>query len=80
MSEVCKNAGGECVKFSSPDEKIPFCCCDAHPACGNGVKNVGEECDDGNTVSGDGCSETCQKEGIGELGEDFGVTHTSSQE
>ncbi|MFP6626539.1 MAG: DUF4215 domain-containing protein, partial [Deltaproteobacteria bacterium] len=32
--------------------------------CGDGVLNVtaGEQCDDGNTVSGDGCSEWCQVE------------------
>jgi cysteine-rich repeat protein len=30
--------------------------------CGNGVPEPGEECEDGNTVSGDGCSATCQKE------------------
>ncbi len=33
--------------------------------CGNGVIESGEECDDGNTVSGDGCSATCQTEGGG---------------
>ena len=27
--------------------------------CGNGVVDVGEECDDGNNNSGDGCSNTC---------------------
>jgi cysteine-rich repeat protein len=27
--------------------------------CGNGKLEAGEECDDGNTVSGDGCSCTC---------------------
>ena len=29
--------------------------------CGDGYTNVvaGEECDDGNTSSGDGCSATC---------------------
>jgi len=32
-------------------------------ACGNGALDAGEECDDGNTVSGDGCSATCQLEG-----------------
>ena len=31
--------------------------------CGNGVVDPGEQCDDGNTVSGDGCSSTCQLEG-----------------
>ncbi len=30
--------------------------------CGNGVLEAGEQCDDGNTVSGDGCSSTCQIE------------------
>jgi len=28
--------------------------------CGNGIVETGEQCDDGNTVSGDGCSSTCQ--------------------
>jgi fibro-slime domain-containing protein len=30
--------------------------------CGNQVKDDGEQCDDGNTVNGDGCSSTCQLE------------------
>src|SRR5262249_29411186 len=30
--------------------------------CGNGVVQTGEQCDDGNTVSGDCCSATCQDE------------------
>lgn len=30
--------------------------------CGNGKKEKGEACDDGNTVGGDGCSSTCQRE------------------
>ena len=30
--------------------------------CGNGVVTTGEECDDGNFVSGDGCSSLCIKE------------------
>src|SRR5262245_16075102 len=28
-------------------------------ACGNGVTNPKEECDDGNNIDGDGCSATC---------------------
>ncbi|MDO8630242.1 MAG: DUF4215 domain-containing protein, partial [Phycisphaerales bacterium] len=32
------------------------------PSCGNGTVETGEQCDDGNTVSGDGCSATCQTE------------------
>lgn len=31
----------------------------APPECGNGVVEPGEACDDGNTVSGDGCNSTC---------------------
>lgn len=31
--------------------------------CGNSVIESGEQCDDGNAVSGDGCSSSCQLEG-----------------
>jgi len=33
------------------------------PVCGNGATETGEQCDDGNVLSGDGCSSTCQTEG-----------------
>ncbi|MCA9529032.1 MAG: DUF4215 domain-containing protein [Myxococcales bacterium] len=36
--------------------------CVANPVCGDGVHDTGEQCDDGNTTSGDGCSGTCQVE------------------
>ncbi|HET9298757.1 MAG TPA: DUF4215 domain-containing protein [Candidatus Polarisedimenticolaceae bacterium] len=32
------------------------------PRCGNAFVQPGEECDDGNTVAGDGCSEACRTE------------------
>jgi len=32
------------------------------PVCGDGLIGRGETCDDGNAVSGDGCSSTCQLE------------------
>ncbi len=35
------------------------------PACGDGFVDPGEQCDDGNTVSGDGCSATCKLEACG---------------
>ncbi len=37
------------------------------PGCGNNVVDPGEQCDDGNTVSGDGCSSACQSENEYEL-------------
>ena len=30
--------------------------------CGNSHKEIGEQCDDGNTISGDGCSSSCRTE------------------
>lgn len=33
--------------------------CEPTETCGNGIKEFPERCDDGNTVSGDGCSNTC---------------------
>lgn len=33
---------------------------DPPPACGDGVLDPDEECDDGNTIAGDGCSEVCE--------------------
>ena len=32
--------------------------------CGDGVINTGEDCDDNNTKSDDGCSSTCKREEI----------------
>ncbi len=32
------------------------------PVCGDSFLDSGEECDDGNTISGDGCSSTCTRE------------------
>jgi cysteine-rich repeat protein len=37
----------------------------AQPVCGNGVIEMGEQCDDGNTNDGDGCSSHCQVECMG---------------
>jgi len=32
--------------------------------CGNGVRQTGEQCDDGNNIDGDGCSADCRLEGV----------------
>jgi cysteine-rich repeat protein len=37
--------------------------CGGTPLCGNGSVEAGEQCDDGNTVGGDGCSAVCGVEG-----------------
>jgi TonB family protein len=34
----------------------------AEPVCGNGSLEAGEQCDDGNTTGGDGCSASCRIE------------------
>lgn len=38
----------------------------AQVICGDGVVGQGEQCDDGNLTSGDGCSADCQREGAAE--------------
>jgi cysteine-rich repeat protein len=43
-----------CVAFNAPITE---------PLCGNGELDDGEECDDGNTTNGDGCSALCKDEG-----------------
>ena len=55
--------GYTCPGIGSPDLGKP---CEPTPSfvsnCGNGVVDADEECDDGNTTSGDGCSVACQME------------------
>ncbi|OGZ80129.1 MAG: hypothetical protein A2353_02595 [Candidatus Staskawiczbacteria bacterium RIFOXYB1_FULL_38_37] len=36
--------------------------CGFAPVCGNNILETDEQCDDGNTSNGDGCSSTCQTE------------------
>jgi cysteine-rich repeat protein len=45
------------------DVEVYRCSTELPPSdCGNGVIDAGEQCDDGNTFSGDGCSDICQIE------------------
>jgi len=64
--------------LGSPDGTVDGCSADCHtidpgwqcrvpgkpctPICGDGKLEGGENCDDGNTASNDGCSTTCQRE------------------
>jgi cysteine-rich repeat protein len=63
---VSFNSGGTGNFIVNPDQFIEgFFFGEAEgPVCGNGVLQSGEECDDGNTVSGDGCSSTCTTEAV----------------
>lgn len=62
------NSGGSEQIVINPDSYIEgFFTGDAIvyiAACGNGIVDAGEECDDGNIVSGDGCSSACQIEDL----------------
>jgi len=46
------------------------------PVCGNNTVETGEQCDDGNTTAGDGCSGTCQVE-VGSAANDACATPTT---
>ena len=50
---------------SSPEYNLNVIVDSETDVCGNAILETGETCDDGNTVSGDGCSATCQIEGGG---------------
>lgn len=54
------------VKASGNNSATPFYVLGVKvlaPACGDGLLQVGEQCDDGNVVNGDDCSATCTFEG-----------------
>jgi cysteine-rich repeat protein len=46
--------------------------------CGNGSLNAGEQCDDGNNISGDGCSALCVNESTLVYQQDFEALNASS--
>jgi cysteine-rich repeat protein len=53
---------GHCGDAPPPPPPPPVVEPPPPPVCGNGKLEAGEECDDGNTVSGDGCSCVCMIE------------------
>jgi len=51
-----------CAGITAAIEETPECMQFEQAACGNGQLESGEECDDGNEVSDDGCSADCTVE------------------
>ena len=70
------NGCGDCPGVTNGKPSNRYCCgldtcdtglcganaCSAVPVCGDGQVGYNEECDDGNTVNGDGCSAICEIE------------------
>ncbi len=50
------------TSHTAPDAAILFDAVVPEPTCGNGRLDPREMCDDGNTTSGDGCTEECRRE------------------
>jgi len=61
---VCES-DAECYPCTAPETAVCrriYCACEEpprEPMCGNGEREDGEECDDGNDVSADGCEPDC---------------------
>jgi len=59
------NTAALCCKQGKPESIYrgsPGCTAPPAPICGNTFREGTEQCDDGNTAGGDGCSPTCQIE------------------
>lgn len=64
---LCSISGAACV--TSADCAYASSTCDAGSSgCGDGTIDDFEDCDDGNTISGDGCSSVCLAEGSSSIG------------
>lgn len=50
------------VSAEEPGGQFPYVLSVMKELCGNGVQGAGEQCDDGGTAPGDGCSPICQLE------------------
>ena len=67
LSGFCDTDGSVCACDEEADCGVGQVCdgseapnaCEDADTCGNDVLEAGEACDDGNTVTGDGCSATC---------------------
>jgi len=59
----CSSTGDPCLVGTSCNELTDTC--DLETACGDGIIDPGEDCDDGNTMDGDCCSASCEFEAAG---------------
>jgi len=57
MDDVARSSGWVEAEYNNQGDQIGF-----YLVCGDGVIETGEQCDDGNSSAGDGCSVTCQTE------------------
>lgn len=62
--QQCSVSGIACTRANDCDPTIGETCdIIGFGCCGDGTVDVGEECDDGNLIDGDGCSTMCLNEG-----------------
>ena len=59
---ACGPAGGTCQVCATGDSCTNNKCVAPPPVCGDGIRETGEQCDDGNLVDLDGCDATCKFE------------------
>ncbi len=60
--DACAGPGLVELGVTVNELRVVGCSGGAVGGCGNGVVSAGEQCDDGNALAGDGCSQTCQRE------------------
>jgi cysteine-rich repeat protein len=60
VSDAGHDDGGGNLPDARLDWRPPFDCPECNGWCGDGVLKLGEQCDDGNKNSGDGCTALCQ--------------------